>query len=221
MTLLPLRCQNAPSAPRPTLSALATFAGIAIFTFAGHDSVVPVVLSLDANEPKHAPYDWVVLCLTAIAIPGVLGFSATAAACFDQHATKNILLAVHGSLAAVLKVLMATAIFFTCPIKLFPSRLRRGFARAPSGSPTSCLQRTSWCCRTRRRGRNASEVTRHVYLRNALRSVLVAIAATVAIACPDFEFLVAFIGAFCNSLISFVLPPVMYCMMLPTRPAAP
>ena len=31
---------------------------------------------------------------------------------------------------------------------------------------------------------------------------------------PDFEFLVAFIGAFCMGLIAFVLPPLMYCSLL-------
>ena len=38
-----------------------------------------------------------------------------------------------------------------------------------------------------------------------------------ALACPDFEFLVAFIGAFCNSMICYVLPPLMYCALVRGR----
>ena len=50
--------------------------------------------------------------------------------------------------------------------------------------------------------------------RIALRTLLVLLAVVLALACPDFEFFVAFIGAFCNALICFVLPPLMYIALV-------
>ena len=54
---------------------------------------------------------------------------------------------------------------------------------------------------------------RFVMIRNVQRTALVLLSVLLALACPDFEFLVAFIGAFCMGLIAFVLPPLMYCML--------
>ena len=47
-----------------------------------------------------------------------------------------------------------------------------------------------------------------------MRTTLVLLSAVLSLACPDFEFFTAFVGAFCNSLICFVLPPLMYAALL-------
>ena len=58
---------------------------------------------------------------------------------------------------------------------------------------------------------------RVVVMRNAQRTALVLLSVLLALALPDFEFLVAFIGAFCMGLIAYVLPPLMVCTLLLKR----
>lgn len=232
----PKAASNAPPSEAPPASfvgALAQFVGISIFSFAGHDSVVPVMLSFGKAHPRDAPYTWLIFCLGGVAIPGVLAFASTASACFGALATKNILLAIHTQVASALKLLMAAAIFFTCPIKMFPAfdiceaslGLTAGTSSSGSGGgressgvgggggvlPSSVAEMDSSPPPPLL---DAAAESRLSLLRKAERTTLVFLAVFLALACPDFEFLVAFIGAFCMGLIAFVLPPLMYCSLL-------
>ena len=69
-------------------AALGSFVGISIFTFAGHGEVVPIVLSLGASHPRHAPYPKLVLLLSGIALPVFIGFSLAAMFCFGEETSQ-------------------------------------------------------------------------------------------------------------------------------------
>lgn len=194
---------DAVSTSMPSISALGTFAGISIFTFAGHSEVVPVVLSFGVAHPRHAPYSFVSAVTACIAIPATVGFSVGAVRCFADAVRKNILLSVHTRMAALLKALMAISALLTCPIKMFPASQIIEAALALNhqqpGAVASAVQTD-----------DGSERPHHSWMRTALRMLLVLLAASIALACPDFEFLVAFMGAFCEALFDFVLPPLMF-----------
>ena len=167
-----------------SLAALGAFMGISTFTFCGHSEVVPVVLSFGATHPKHAPYKWVVLVMACIAIPSVLGFSISSMECFGETARKNILLSVHSKVAAALKLLMAAAVLCTCPLKMFPAFEVTEAALGLEVQPQTVIVT------------DAEESRAEAQEAVSPRAVT------------------AFVGAFCNSLICFVLPPLMYVNLL-------
>ena len=207
-----------------SLAALGAFMGISTFTFCGHSEVVPVVLSFGATHPKHAPYKWVVLVMACIAIPSVLGFSISSMECFGETARKNILLSVHSKVAAALKLLMAAAVLCTCPLKMFPAFEVTEAALGLEVQPKTVIVTDAEESRAEAQeavspravgaATTAASSARRGAIRNAQRTALVLLAVILALACPDFGFLTAFVGAFCNSLICFVLPPLMYVNLL-------
>lgn len=136
---------------------------------------------------------------------------------------------MHSRTAAALKLLMAISVLFSCPLKLFPSfeiveaalsveAAREGDAAVAQEADDA--EAEGVLLPQPEVGRS-SPTHRATRLRNGLRAAHVLVAASLALGCPDFEFLVAFIGAFCMGLIAFVLPPLMYCALLPPgRPLA-
>jgi amino acid permease len=219
-------------------NALGAFTGICMFTFSGHSEVVPIVSSLGASHPRDAPYGLVVLAMGAFAIPAVLGFSVSASMCFGADTRKNILLSLSSQTAAMLKALMALAVLFTCPLKMFPAfelseaalglRDRRGAVVAAAAAETRAAAEEPTAQAHTQTQLDTPHACSHLpaapvkgslqlslqLLRNGQRAALVLLAVLLALACPDFEFLVALTGAFSNALIAFVLPPLMYCMLL-------
>ena len=223
-------------AGRIDLAKLGSFVGITIFTFAGHSEVVPVALSLleggPRAHPRDVPYGLIVFLVAAVAIPIFLGFALVANHCFDGAPSRNILLSVHSNAAAILKALMAAAVVFTCPLKMFPAFEiteaalglvgSRGAEVAPApfeDTPATASPRSSMSSSRQPPGKDFEAVGsgRRTLLRNGQRTALVLLSVLLALECPDFEFLVAFIGAFCMGLIAYVLPPLMYCALLIRR----
>ena len=196
-----------------SFSAFGAFAGITTFTFCGHDTVLPVVLSFGVSHPRHAPYGRVVLVMAAIAIPAVLAFGIATMGCLGEELVKkNILLSVHSRAANGLKLLMAGAVVCTSALKMFPAfdvceaalgLSERADVPRPDGSDSTIEP--------------PAEAYRVRLSRLALRSALVLTALALALVCPDFEFITAFVGAFCNALICFVLPPLMYVALMKSK----
>lgn len=172
-----------PPLPRhtaPSLSSVASFFGVSLFTFAGHTEVVPVVCSMGADAPR---FRVIATALLLFGVPAVGLFSVAAAAAYGLGTPQNIILALHSKQGSLLKLLISLVAFFSLPVKMFPAvtTVERLVLR-PDGP---AWQRTLMCMG------------------------LAASSALLAIALPDFGFMVACIGAFCNGLMSFVLPPAM------------
>jgi len=106
------------AAPPPSLSAVAAFMGVALFTFNGHDTVVPIVVSMGSAAPR---FREIACWLLGVGVPAICGFSAAAAAAFGPRTPNNVLLALHSEQASVLKLLTAAVVFFTLPVKMFPA----------------------------------------------------------------------------------------------------
>ena len=235
-----LRARHA-SANLPSLAALGSFAGITTFTFCGHSEVVTVVRSFGVAHPRDAPYRRVVVAMGCVAIPAVLAFALSAMRCFGDGLAKNVLLSVHSRTAALLKLLMAAAVLASCALKMFPAfdvlesalgideRARAAVAAAAEGGHDAegvavddRLNGAPHACDGTPGARAAASALPggvHASVgratgRYALRTTLVLLSAVLSLACPDFEFFTAFVGAFCNSLICFVLPPLMYAALL-------
>lgn len=172
-----------PPLPRhtaPSVSSLASFLGVGLFTFAGHTEVVPVVCSMGADAPR---FRVIAAALLFFGVPAIGLFSVAAAAAFGLGTPQNIMLALHSEQGSLLKLLISLAAFFSLPVKMFPAVATvERLVLQPDGP---------------------------AWLRTLVCVGLAASSAMLAITLPDFGFMVACIGAFCNGLMSFVLPPAM------------
>ena len=147
-------------------SALASFVAVSLFTFAGHTEVVSVVRSMGEEAPR---YRAIASAVLLVCVPLIMGFGAAAASCMGRRTPSNVLLGLHSELGTWAKLFMSLAIFFSLPVKMFPAatQVERLILR-PDGP----------------------------FWRRSLMCVGLAVTSSVlAIALPDFGFLLAFIGA--------------------------
>jgi len=126
-------------------------------------------------------------------VPAVIGYSAVSSTSFGCPPV-NILLAVHSMLASALKLLTASVAIFSLPVKMFPAVQEVESALIAQSKAATCA-------------------------RNGVRTALSLASLVLALAVPDFGFLVSFVGAFCMGLIAFALPPVMYLSLARKRGA--
>ena len=170
----------------PSASHLASFAGVALFTFAGHSETVAIVQSLGEERER---YGRIALFVAFSCIPVVTCVAVTACVGFGSRTAKNILLNVHSSSGTVLKLTLSAVAFLSMPVKMFPaSQIAEDVLLA--GSAETAVVRS-----------------------RALRATLALTSTALALFLPDFEFLVALIGTFCMGIIAFVVPPFMYCSL--------
>ena len=170
----------------PSASRVASFTGIALFTFAGHSETVAIVQVLGDERER---YGQIGFFLAGFGIPIVTCFAVAAYVGFGALTAKNVLLNVHSSSGTVLKLALSTVAFLSMPVKMFPASQIAEHALF-AGSAGSA-----------------------VVLRRALRTALALTSTLLALLLPDFEFLVALIGTFCMGIIAFVVPPLMYCSL--------
>ena len=175
--------ERGPPLPRhtvPALSSVASFLGVGLFTFAGHTEVVPVVCSMGADAHH---FRVIAAALLFFGVPAIGLFSVAAAAAYGLGTPQNIMLALHSEQGMLLKLLISLVAFFSLPVKMFPAvaTVEKLILR-PDGP---------------------------AWLRTLVCIGLAVSSAMLAITLPDFGFMVACIGAFCNGLMSFVLPPAM------------
>ena len=166
-------------------SQMAAFLGIAIFTFAGHSETLSVVQSLGSQRARYVEIS---LTIALVGVPLIAAFSLAAYAGYGDATQKNILLNAHSRLASLVKLLLSAVAFFSLPLKMFPANQLIESLFIPSD-------------------------TESIASRRAVRTCLSLLSVALALLLPDFEFLVALIGAFCMGIIAFTVPPFMYCSL--------
>ncbi|GAB5367752.1 hypothetical protein AAMO2058_001258100 [Amorphochlora amoebiformis] len=172
------------------LGGLAVFLGSTVFMFSGHAEVIAIVKPM--KQRSEYPKVLLLSVGTLFLIYAVFGIGVYLS--FGEITDGLIFNNMSGFTVSVTKVFHSLAILFSIPVKLWPAfeALEVNILGENwQDNPEKCTK--AWSA--------------------SMRLFILFATSFVAIAIPDFAFLVAFCGSFCISLVGLVLPPLIYIIL--------
>jgi len=168
--------------PALNVSGVPTFFGIAVFGFEGINLALPIHASM--KNPKR--YGRVLDIALVVVGTMYIAFGSLGYICFGEKTQSIITLNLPGSAAIVyvVKVALILELTFSYPIQLFP---------------------VSTICEA---GMFSENAPNKLVMSSLFRTALVALTVGIAIIIPHFDLFTALIGAFSNSLVTFIFPPI-------------
>jgi len=167
--------------PAIDFSGLPTFFGIAVFGFEGINLALPIQASMKNPEryPRVLDMSMVVVGVAYIAF-GSLGYVCYGAG-IESVITLNL---PTSTVTYIVQVLLILELTFSYPVQLFPVH-------------TIC------------EAAMFTNKTKHKWMKKSgFRTALVAVTVVIAVFIPHFGLFTALVGAFSNSLVTFIFPPI-------------
>eukprot|EP00026_Physarum_polycephalum_P009469 Phypoly_transcript_09594.p1 GENE.Phypoly_transcript_09594~~Phypoly_transcript_09594.p1 ORF type:complete len:457 (+),score=23.96 Phypoly_transcript_09594:99-1373(+) len=163
---------------------LPIFFGIAVFGFEGINLALPIQASM-----KNQDHYWRVLDKSMLVVGiSYIAFGSLGYVCYGDNTESVITLSLplHSAITTVVKVFLITELTFSYPVQLFPVH-------------TICEA-----------GMITSKTPYKWFLRSGFRACLVAVTVGIAVFIPHFDLFTALVGAFSNSLVTFIFPPIFF-----------
>lgn len=176
--------------PYVNVSGLPTFFGIAVFGFEGINLALPIQSSMKKSNHYSRILD------LAMVVVGVcyIAFGSLGYICYGDDIksviTQNL---PNNAITIVVQAFLIFELTFSYPIQLFPVH-------------TICEE-----------GMFTSNTKHKGIKRTSFRTFLVAITVVIAVFIPHFGLFTALVGAFSNSLVTFIFPPIFLIKMFKTR----
>ena len=169
------------------------FLGNSVFFFIIHSVVIPIEQSMsDWNRPKmssdyKSALKWSTMVLTIV----VLSFSGYAYIAFGDNVCGNVLnnLDQNNIFTKIVIIILCVNLFFAYVMFLFPM--------------TEALEHSMFDMDHKKDNKLETK-------RNLLRISMVIMSSCIAILVPDFSLLFGLTGAFGNTVLGLILPPIMY-----------